>query len=762
MKRKLSEKTGNLIADSLVATLFSVSFTAAGLRFSGLDTPLFSFLLISAGWLILFSLLSRRWWLAPLTIVSLPMILIILVWRLDVWSPVRQAVDAFYQTSWLYLQSGIRMESGQWLLHTVILLPVCLLFFLLVRLISSIYFFLILTTALYLPLLVIRPDAWPPLLIALAALLILMPRHFSLMIERERPRDTRLPRAPMQMLAIPVVILSLLLAQTIVPDDTMKWRWPPLAERLRDLEDLWRGATGSQRNQPFFGLDRYGYPAVTGTLGGPVELSDQLVLRVRTDKPVLLRGSSYSLYTGSSWQSPDLAGYRFSSPIWRSFRRQAWTQTLPSDRQGEAIRQTFGHPLQLEIETGQAMSHLFSAGRVQNIQTENDLDNPPYFKVSSDLYVYERMSRFTEYSIETEYYDRYQNGFPEAMHELAASQAPLQDRYLPEIRTLYLQLPESLPTSVSEQALQIVGDAETAFAKANALEAYFKENGLYQLNPDPVPEGQDFVEHVLETQTGYCVYFATAMVVMARTLDIPARYVEGFYLEKQADSSYYEARGYTAHAWAELYFAGFGWLPFDATPAAALPDIPDDPIDQPVSPTPFISPPTDITPPGTDRPDGQGQGRLLLLILLLVIAVPLLLRFLISLAYRRHRNRILPENVHLRWPDPRRRLEFYYRDLLHQLSCLKIEPEAGETLRRFAVRADSFIRLPTLRLANILETVGRWRYGQIVPDETEILQIATLHDHLERRLRQSLSAPHYFFRRVLRRMRPLDIQSRIK
>lgn len=763
MKVRLSEATANLLIDALVATLFTVSFTAAGLIFSGLDAPLVQLLLISGGWMVLISLLSRRWWLAPLTILSLLAAILIIIWRLDVWTEVRQTADTFYQASILYLQSGDGMDRWLPLLHAMILLPACVLIFLIVRMVSHLFVFLSLTAIIYLPLLIIHSGAWPPLLIALAALLIMMPRHFSLMIERERPKDTRLPRAPMQLLAIPVVIISLLLAQAIVPEDTMKWRWHPLADRYRDLEDLWRGATGYQRYQPIFGLDRYGYPDAGRTLGGPVELGDQLVLRVRTETPVLLRGNSRSLYTGTSWQSTPLRGYRFNSPAWRSLRRQAWTSLVPSDRQAGPMRQTYGQSLQMEIELGQSMSHLFSAGRVQSVQTENPLDNPAYFKPSGDLYTYERLPRFSGYVVEAVYYDRNQSGFSEAMRQLATSDAPEQDRYLSEIRENYLQLPETLPLTVTDQAMQIAGDAGHDYEKAVALESYFKENGRYQLDPAPVPEGQDFVEHVLETQTGYCVYFATAMTVMARTLGIPSRYVEGFYLERPADSSFYEARGYTAHAWAELYFAGFGWLPFDATPAAEIPDIPDDPIDQPVTPTPVISPPLpDITPPGADGTGDRIVGRRLLLILILLIAVPLLLRFLISLAYRHHRTRFLPENVHLRWPDPRKRLEFYYRDLLHQLSCLKLEPENDETMRRFAARADLFIRLPDVHLSVVLETVGRWRYGGIVPDEAAIAQLAVLHDHLERRIRQSLSAPSYFFRRVLRRPRPADLQPRMK
>ena len=70
---------------------------------------------------------------------------------------------------------------------------------------------------------------------------------------------------------------------------------------------------------------------------------------------------------------------------------------------------------------------------------------------------------------------------------------------------------------------------------------------------------------VLEAPEGYCVYFASAMAVMARIAGLPARYVEG-YLAVPDENGECVVTGRSAHAWAEVYFKGFGWVVFDATP----------------------------------------------------------------------------------------------------------------------------------------------------------------------------------------------------
>ncbi|MEG2702003.1 MAG: transglutaminase-like domain-containing protein, partial [Clostridia bacterium] len=81
----------------------------------------------------------------------------------------------------------------------------------------------------------------------------------------------------------------------------------------------------------------------------------------------------------------------------------------------------------------------------------------------------------------------------------------------------------------------------------------------YSLTPASPPENQDFVTYFLYVgKEGYCTYFASAMTVLCRMADLPARYVEGFLAQPTGDGSAY-VTGLDAHAWTEVYFEGFGW-----------------------------------------------------------------------------------------------------------------------------------------------------------------------------------------------------------
>src|SRR5207247_6617599 len=91
----------------------------------------------------------------------------------------------------------------------------------------------------------------------------------------------------------------------------------------------------------------------------------------------------------------------------------------------------------------------------------------------------------------------------------------------------------------------------------------------YTLNLTGKP-GQDPLAHFLfETRAGHCEYFASAMAIMARTLGIPSREVNGFLPGEYNDlAGDYIVRASDAHSWVEVYFPGNGWQVFDPTPSS--------------------------------------------------------------------------------------------------------------------------------------------------------------------------------------------------
>ncbi|MDN4476177.1 DUF3488 and transglutaminase-like domain-containing protein [Demequina sp. SYSU T00192] len=152
----------------------------------------------------------------------------------------------------------------------------------------------------------------------------------------------------------------------------------------------------------------------------------------------------------------------------------------------------------------------------------------------------------------------------------------------------YLDLNERIDIDKVRQVAQAVtGSATGRYEQAVALQDYFRGPN-FTYSTDVAQTTGDAVSTFLADGNGYCVQFATAMVVMARTLDIPARMAIG-YLGGTADGDEYVVRGRDAHAWPELYFPGHGWVRFEPTPAVQTGDRPaytpqDTPENEPEQP----------------------------------------------------------------------------------------------------------------------------------------------------------------------------------
>jgi hypothetical protein len=83
------------------------------------------------------------------------------------------------------------------------------------------------------------------------------------------------------------------------------------------------------------------------------------------------------------------------------------------------------------------------------------------------------------------------------------------------------------------------------------------------------PDDDPLLDFLFKTRAGYCQHFAGAAALLLRLAGVPTRVVTGFATGKRTGEHTYDVRDEDAHAWIEVYFPGFGWVPFNPTPAAA-------------------------------------------------------------------------------------------------------------------------------------------------------------------------------------------------
>ncbi len=357
--------------------------------------------------------------------------------------------------------------------------------------------------------------------------------------------------------------------------------WQRVESPWRRVEDDFNRMFSTLRTQ----AQVYGNPfGRTLTLRGPRNLADTPVMQVLAPPQVRFywRGVVYDRYTGSGWINTDSDALQLEAwrePKWVTFEaREEITQTvtmlMPADTLVFAASQ-----LRRVSVPARAEVHTFSDGTAE----------------LSQLISSKALLKGTSYTVVSSL------STADVTRLKSAGTA-----YPAWVRERYLQLPDSLPAFVRLQAQSIAGDLDTPYDQAAAIEAWLRANVVYDDKTPAPPQDQDGVAYILTIKRGYCDYYASAMVVMLRSLGVPARVVVG-YAQGRYDSvsSLYHVAEKDSHSWVEVYFPQYGWVEFE--PTASQPTIVR-PTPQALAATPTPESPSADTGAARPRPTREREG----------------------------------------------------------------------------------------------------------------------------------------------------------
>ena len=444
-----------------------------------------------------------------------------------------------------------------------------------------------------------RADLLPWLLPGFAAVLA------TLATDREGGAD--------RLRTLPWALALCLAAFAVTPSSGVVY--PPLKEKTDALRQAILDRLFFTEPRDVFSLSSDGwYPQGSGQLGGKPDPSDRPILRVTTPSPVYLRGVALNEYTGRGWTNTT-GGRRY---LWQSAslaarRARLFDQDLPA----ESLRGALCDPALVSVRLlTDSASTLFVPQRIRELSPGGDL--VPYFSNSSEVFVTRNLQPGDTYSVSAPLFRAGDDGLEQLIDNAAAS----EDLAWEEVLATYTRLPDHLEEPVRALAAEAVAEADTPYEQALAIQTWLSGSFRYTLEVKDVPASQDFVTRfLLSEKEGYCTYFASAMTVLCRMAGLPARYVEGYLAEPDAGGQAL-VTGLNGHAWTEVYFRGFGWLTFDATPRRADasgpegpgegspdagPDSPESP-DSSAGPDPNQEPSPDpgeeeASPPSEDAPN---------------------------------------------------------------------------------------------------------------------------------------------------------------
>ncbi|GAA3409754.1 DUF4129 domain-containing transglutaminase family protein [Paenibacillus hodogayensis] len=434
------------------------------------------------------------------------------------------------------------------------------------------------------------------------------------------------------LMAVPLLLSAAVAAGLWLPSEMRSGVMRPLdTGNLADTFASW--SAGGARTYPSLGESaasrgaaRTGYGGDDALLGGPVVPDDSVAFTATTERLTYWRGETKTFYTGRGWESGGSVDEGANPLPQRSMEQQV--TIVDSSLAGRIFA---GGPVErideLVLRSGRKLSVEDDLLRVHEVYLLNDPDNrdplrsyrltvrvpaaplQPDFAAGRDAHTHAADdalgggARASDESSAPEartVRDDSQQGPehtdaatrpPEAGNgeetgRVAAEGRPAvgdgtsiaglgveRDRFRAE-----LQLPAGMPGRVKDLAEAVAYEGRDDGERAKMIEAFLKTNYTYRLDARELPKtADDFADTFLfDTMEGYCDYFSTAMVVMLRSVGIPARWVKGFAPGEVDDEGgqgrpmHVTVRNRDAHSWVEAYIAGSGWTTFDPTPGNAV------------------------------------------------------------------------------------------------------------------------------------------------------------------------------------------------
>ena len=290
-------------------------------------------------------------------------------------------------------------------------------------------------------------------------------------------------------------------------------------------------------------------------------------------------------------------------------------------------------------------------------------------------------------------------------------------------------LPADIPPIVGDLAAQVTAESTNDYDALVALQTWFRSPEFSYSLDAPVEDGFDgsgaeAVAQFLEQREGYCIHFASAFALMARTLGMPSRIVEGYLPGSATGDAVHRETVYSVssgqrHAWPEVLFEGIGWVSFEPTsglgvatsysPAGSIPGVADDATPATPAPSASSSLGPGLSPEELDG--GQNGGEVgatsiavnplpavtLVLGILFALTIPALIR---ELRRRQMLAAARSGDAGAAW--------LTVQDAAIDLG---IEVPASETPRRFGTRLVQQHGAPTAEMSQLISAIERTSYA---------------------------------------------------
>jgi transglutaminase-like putative cysteine protease len=280
---------------------------------------------------------------------------------------------------------------------------------------------------------------------------------------------------------------------------------------------------------------------------GAINLGGGEIMKVTAQETGFLRAQSYDVYTAQGWQIGKQS--QATAGPWPA---------LKALQSPDEARKSLRRPVSVQVTTTKKASVLVSDGEPLAVSIDSRVI---YGADPADVASLRPLAQLPENS---------QYRVDSTVSNASVAKLQQAPTVYPQWANAYLQLPADLPKRVIAKAKELTQGSDTPYDKANAIEQYLRTFTVDTTIPAPPPK-RDSVDYFLFTlQRGYFDYHASAMVVLLRSLGVPARLAVGYTIRAQdrvPDTNIYDISEANAFAWPEVYFPTLGWVEFNPTPS---------------------------------------------------------------------------------------------------------------------------------------------------------------------------------------------------
>lgn len=391
----------------------------------------------------------------------------------------------------------------------------------------------------------------------LSSMLLLVHNYFNTLLERSQIKHLSEAKTATLYLSVIITVIASFIYLLVPRPEPMQIGFLPAGGEKYYMDKSWKKeATNKKGEAPE--QNRYDNeslqkkmpnPATNAQMGNtyPLEptisqksFQNRLVFYMQGSQPQYLRGMVYDYFDGKQWMQTD----RVLEKLLLKDQEISFTKTSKKSKKYTITVETTPNRAKL-IYTPANISRLYFPGSVIARDKMGTLYAPHALKQKSF------------YSVDVE--------------SLWIANHPKLRFSTLHNKTAYLQLPKNFSKKIQALAHKIANKG-TDLEKSMAIEKYLRNNFNYSLETVFAPKGEDALENFLfHSHYGHCEYFASSMVLMLRSVNIPARLVHGYNATTYNPiTGFYEIYRLNAHAWVEAYIENVGWVSFEPTSTYVL------------------------------------------------------------------------------------------------------------------------------------------------------------------------------------------------